>query len=59
MQKIEHPTTGKLTVPAYRVRLDGNRRQALAIARQHNAEILASGSASAFRGTTLRAEGIV
>jgi formyl-CoA transferase len=42
MQKIEHPTTGKLTVPAWPVRFDGDppRVKPSPLLGQHNAEVL-------------------
>src|SRR5262249_4614990 len=42
MQKIEHPTTGQLTVPAWPVRFDGKppRVKPSPLLGQHNAEIL-------------------
>ena len=42
MQKIEHPTTGKLTVPAWPVRFDGTppRVKPSPLLGQHNAEVL-------------------
>ena len=62
MQKIEHPTTGKLTVPAWPVRFDGAppRVRPSPLLGQHNTEILGGGSASApAEVDALRAEGIV
>ena len=62
MQKIEHPTTGKLTVPAWPVRFDGTppRVKPSPLLGQHNAEVL--GEWLGIGGgeiDALRAEGIV
>src|SRR5215468_8827374 len=62
MQKIEHPTTGKLTVPAWPVRFDGAppRVKPSPLLGQHNAEILGEWLGLGDREVdALRAEGIV
>ena len=62
MQKIEHPTTGKLTVPAWPVRFDGTppRVKPSPLLGQHNAEILGEWlGIGAGEIDALRAEGIV
>jgi crotonobetainyl-CoA:carnitine CoA-transferase CaiB-like acyl-CoA transferase len=62
MQKIEHPTTGKLTVPAWPVRFDGTppRVKPSPLLGQHNAEILGEWlGIGAGEVEALRAEGIV
>ena len=62
MQKIEHPTTGKLTVPAWPVRFDGAppRVKPSPLLGQHNAEILGGWlGISAGEVEALRTEGIV
>jgi crotonobetainyl-CoA:carnitine CoA-transferase CaiB-like acyl-CoA transferase len=62
MQKIEHPTTGKLTVPAWPVRFDGAppRVKPSPLLGQHNAEVLGAWlGISAAEVDALRAEGIV
>ncbi len=62
MQKIEHPTTGKLTVPAWPVRFDGDppRVKPSPLLGQHNAEVLGGwlgiGTAEV---EALRTEGII
>ncbi len=62
MQKIEHPTTGEVTMPAWPVRFDGApaRVKPSPLLGQHNAEILGGwlgiGTAEV---EALRAEGIV
>src|SRR5271169_2659710 len=62
MQKIEHPTTGKLTVPAWPVRFDGAppRVKPSPLLGQHNAEILGEWlGIGAGEVDALRTEGIV
>src|SRR6266852_4502558 len=62
MQKIEHPTTGKLTVPAWPVRFDGAppRVKPSPLLGQHNGEILGGWlGISAAEVEALRGEGIV
>jgi len=62
MQKIEHPTTGKLTVPAWPVRFDGAppRVKPSPLLGQHNGEILGQWlGIAAGEVEALRAEGIV
>jgi len=62
MQKIEHPTTGKLTVPAWPVRFDGTppRVKPSPLLGQHNAEVLGEWlGIGAAEVEALRAEGIV
>jgi len=62
MQKIEHPTTGKLTVPAWPVRFDGTppRVKPSPLLGQHNAEVLGEWlGIGAGEIDALRAEGIV
>jgi formyl-CoA transferase len=62
MQKIEHPTTGKLTVPAWPVRFDGTppRVKPSPLLGQHNTEILGQWlDIGAGEVEALRAEGIV
>ena len=62
MQKIEHPTTGKLTVPAWPVRFDGAppRVKPSPLLGQHNADILGGWlGIAAGEVEALRAEGIV
>ena len=62
MQKIEHPTTGKLTVPAWPVRFDGTppRVKPSPLLGQHNADILGEWlGISTGEIDALRAEGIV
>jgi formyl-CoA transferase len=62
MQRIEHPTTGEVTMPAWPVRFDGAtaRVKASPLLGQHNAEVLGGwlGIANA-EVEALRAEGIV
>ena len=62
MQRIEHPTTGEVTMPAWPVRFDGAppRVKPSPLLGQHNAEVLGGwlgiGTAEV---EALRAEGIV
>jgi len=62
MQKIEDPTTGKLTVPAWPVRFDGSppRVKPSPLLGQHNTEVLGGWlGIGAAEVDALRAEGIV
>jgi crotonobetainyl-CoA:carnitine CoA-transferase CaiB-like acyl-CoA transferase len=62
MQRIKHPTTGELTVPAWPVRFDGAppRVKPSPLLGQHNAEILGEWLAiGAGEVEALRAEGII
>ena len=62
MQKIEHPTTGKLTVPAWPVRFDGAppRVKPSPLLGQHNAEVLGGWlGIGAPEVEALRTEGII
>ena len=51
MQTIEHPTTGKVKMPAWPVRFDGQppKVKPSPLLGQHNAEVLGHGSAWARR----------
>jgi formyl-CoA transferase len=62
MQKFDHPTTGKLTVPAWPVRFDGKppRVKPSPLLGQHNAEIFGEWLGIGAREVdALRAEGII
>ena len=62
MQKIDHPTTGKLTVPAWPVRFDGAppKVKPSPLLGQHNAEVLGQWlGIDAAEIEALRTEGIV
>ena len=62
MQRIEHPTTGELTVPAWPVRFDGKppRVKPSPLLGQHNAEIFSEWlGIGASEVDALRAEGII
>jgi len=62
MQKIEHPTTGKLTVPAWPVRFDGAppKVKPSPLLGQHNAEVLGGWlGIGAPEVEALRTEGII
>ena len=62
MQKIEHPTTGKLTVPAWPVRFDGAppKVEPSPLLGQHSAEVLEEWlGIGASEVEALRTEGIV
>src|SRR5216683_4298187 len=62
MQQIEHPTTGKLTVPAWPVRFDGAppRVKPSPLLGQHNAEVLGDWlGIGAAEVEALRTEGII